>query len=156
VAVKIVYPFDPDDLEANQPPFVEELVSLLSQGHQAALDEIVKMVANLKQQGRESRYLKKLEGYPLWELKSRSRGGDKGGARVYLFIGPDTTFFLCHAEYKSESEAAKLLLEDTAYIATAFQQGKRILPSRERKNDEIKGSKNIKGDGKTTTNKSKK
>lgn len=154
--VKIVYPFDPDNLDADQPPFVEDLVDLLGQGHQVALDEIVKMVADLKQQGRESRYLKKLEGYPLWELKSRSRGGEKGGARVYLFIGPDTTFFLCHAEYKAESEAAQMLLEDTAYMAAAFQQGKRVLPHKERKNDETKAIKKTKGQRNAATNKPKK
>jgi hypothetical protein len=151
MSVKIVYPFDPDNLEADQPPFVEDLTELLSKGHQVALDEIVKMVADLKQQGRESRYLKKLEGYPLWELKSRSRGGEKGGARVYLFIGPDTTFFLCHAEYKAESEAAKQLLEDTAYIAVAFQKGRSVLPSKERRYDENNSAKKITKQNKNQT-----
>lgn len=130
MAVKIVYPFDPDDLTAEQPPLIEDLIALLDQGHQAALSTIVKMIADLKQQGRKSRYLKKLEGYPLWELKSRSRGGEKGGARVYLFIGPDDTFFLCHAEYKAERKAAQQLLEDTAYTALAFQKGIPVLPER--------------------------
>lgn len=133
MAVKIVYPFDPDDLEADQPPFVEDLVELLSQGHRAALDAIVKMVTDLKANGRESRYLKKLEGYPLWELKTRSRGGEKGGARVYLFIGPSSTFYLCHAEFKPESEAEQTLIEDTAYIALAFKEGKSVLPQRKGK-----------------------
>jgi hypothetical protein len=132
MAVKIVYPFDPDNLEVEQPPFIEDLIELLLQGHQTTLDEIIKMIADLKQQGRKCRFLKKLEGYPLWELKSRSRGGEKGAARVYLFIGPDSTFFLCRAEYKTESQAAQILLEDTAYIATAFQQGKPILPRKEK------------------------
>jgi hypothetical protein len=48
MSVKIVYPFDPDHLDAEQPPFVEDLVELLGQGYQTALDEIVKMVADLK------------------------------------------------------------------------------------------------------------
>jgi hypothetical protein len=144
VPVKIVYPFDPDYLGAAQPPFVEDLTNLLGQGHQTALDEIVKMVADLKQQGRESRYLKKLEGYPLWELKSRSRGGEKGGARVYMFIGPDDTFFLCRAEYKAESAADETLLEDTAYIALAFQKGKSVLPGKERNYEKENFSKTAK------------
>jgi hypothetical protein len=131
--VKIVYPFDPDDLAAEHPPFVEDLIELLAQGHQETLDTIIKMAADLKQHGRNSRYLKKLESYPLWELKSRSRGGEKGGARVYLFIGPDDAFFLCHAEYKAENEAAQQLLEDTAYIALSFQKGLPVLPIKERK-----------------------
>ncbi len=141
MAVKIVYPFDPDELDAEQPPFVEDLVDLLEHGHRTALAEIVKMVADLKANGRDSRYLKKLEGYPLWELKSRSRGGEKGGARVYLFIGPDTTFFLCHAEWKPDNEADELLLEDTAYIATAFQEGHKVLPEKKGKRHENKNHK---------------
>jgi hypothetical protein len=141
MAVKIVYPFDPDDLSAEHPPLVEDLIELLAQGHQEALDTIVKMAADLKQHGRNCRYLKKLEGYPLWELKSRSRGGEKGGAKVYLFIGPDDTFFLCHAEYKAENKAAQQLLEDTAYIALAYQKGIPVLPKKERKSNEDKTSK---------------
>ena len=31
MAVKIVYPFDPDNLEADQPPFIEDLIELLLQ-----------------------------------------------------------------------------------------------------------------------------
>jgi hypothetical protein len=140
MAVRLVYPFDPDDLEALQPPFVEDLIELMMQGHQLALTEIIKMVADLKANGRSSRYLKKLEGYPLWELKSRSRGGEKGGARVYLFIGPDSSFYLCHAEWKSNYEADKRLLEDTAYMALAFKEGKSLVPV-ERINHETNSSK---------------
>jgi hypothetical protein len=140
MAVRLVYAFDPDALQDPQPPFVEDLIELMTQGHQLALTEIIKMVADLKANGRSSRYLKKLEGYPLWELKSRSRGGEKGGARVYLFIGPDSSFYLCHAEWKTDHEADERLLEDTAYMALAFKEGKSLV-STERMNHETSASK---------------
>ena len=70
-------------------------------------------------------------GGPLVELKSRSRGGDKGGARIYLFRGLNDTFFLCRAECKHEAQADAVLLADTAEIASAYRDGLPIFPRRE-------------------------
>ena len=87
------------------------------------------MVAALKEQGNESGFLKKLKGTPISELKSHSRGGQKGGARVYLFEGPEETFFLCRAEWKPDDEANQELLDDTAYILLAYKFGRSVFPS---------------------------
>ena len=95
---RIAYPFDPDDLRAKNPPFVQDLLELKRRGYSETIGEVSKMVAALKEQGNESGFLKKLKGTPISELKSHSRGGQKGGARVYLFEGPEETFFLCRAE----------------------------------------------------------
>ena len=87
------------------------------------------MVAALKEQGNESGFLKKLKGTPISELKSHSRGGQKGGARVYLFEGPEETFFLCRAEWKPDDEANQELLDDTAYILLTYKFGRAVFPS---------------------------
>ncbi|NJK46304.1 MAG: hypothetical protein HC933_20510 [Pleurocapsa sp. SU_196_0] len=71
---RIAYPYDPDDLEARNPPFVQDLVELKRRGYVETLGEISKMVAALKEQGHESGFLKKLKGTPISELKSHSRG----------------------------------------------------------------------------------
>lgn len=127
---RIAYPYDPDDLEAQNPPFVQDLIDLKQRGYHETIAEISKMVAALKEQGSESGFLKKLTGTPILELKSHSRGGQKGGARVYLFEGPEKTFFLCHAEWKQADTPSQLLLEDTAYILEAFKQGQSVFPPR--------------------------
>lgn len=136
--VRIAYPYDPDDLEAKNPPFVQDLVNLKRGGYVESIGEIIKMVAALKEQGLESGFLKKLKGTPISELKSHSRGGQKGGARVYLFAGARLegnvqVFFLCRAEWKPNDAANPEMLEDTAYILLALKNKRPIFPKRVKK-----------------------
>ena len=126
----IAYPYFSDRLQDPYPPLVEDLIHLRRTGHHECIQQIIRMVVDLKTYGTDSRFFKGLGG-PLSELKSRARGGDKGGARVYLFRGLNDTFFLCRAECKHENEADAVLLVDVLEIATAYRQGIRIFPSRE-------------------------
>ena len=135
---RIAYPYDPDDLQAKNPPFVQDLLELKRNGYSKTIGEISKMVAALKEQGNESGFLKKLKGTPISELKSHSRGGQKGGARVYLFEGIRArddihVFFLCRAEWKPGDAANPEMLEDTAYILSATQEGRAVFPERVKK-----------------------
>ena len=126
----IAYPYFPDRLEDLHPPLVKDLVDLKHSGHHDCIAQMVRMVADLKNHGTDSRFFKGLGG-PLVELKSRSRGGDKGGSRIYLFQGLEETFFLCRAECKHGNEADAVLLADTAEIAAAYRKGLPIFPPRE-------------------------
>jgi hypothetical protein len=128
----IAYPFDPDELEAKYPPFMQDVLMLKLTGHHEAVREIVKMVKALKQLGLECGFVKKLKGSPLMELRSHSRGGDKGGARVYFFQAPNQTFLLCGAEKKQGTKANPILLEDSAYILLAFKQNRPVFPAKKR------------------------
>jgi hypothetical protein len=130
---RIAYPYDPDDLDTINPLFVQDLIFLKQHGYVQTITEISKMVAALKEQGSDSGFLKKLTGTPILELKSHSRGGQKGGARVYLFEGPEDSFLLCRAEWKQGNSPSQLLLEDTAYILEAFKQGRLVFPLSVRK-----------------------
>lgn len=135
---RIAYPFDPDDLQAKNPPFVQDLLELKRGGYVETISEISKMVAALKEQGNESGFLKKLRGTPISELKSHSRGGQKGGARVYLFEGVRSrdniqVFFLCRAEWKPNDAPNQEMLEDTAYILAAVKDEKTVFPDRVKK-----------------------
>lgn len=62
---------------------VRDLLAMRAVGQRAAVTAIIRMVRDLKASGRDSRYALPLKGLPLWELKTRSRGGEKGGARVW-------------------------------------------------------------------------
>lgn len=132
---RIAYPFDPDYLDAPYPPLVEDLVELKLRGYHESVREVIKMVAALKKQGSRSGFLKKLKGSPLLELKPNSRGGQKGGVRVYLFQGvtedDEELFLLCRAEWKQGNQASESLLEDTAYILLAYKNGDSIFPVKE-------------------------
>jgi hypothetical protein len=126
----IAYPYYPDKLEDAYPPLVTDLIHLKHSGHHDCIGQMIRMVADLKKFGTDSRFYKGLGG-PLVELKTRSRGGDKGGARIYLFRGIENTFFLCRAECKHNNQADAILLSDVVKIATAYRKGQPIFPFRE-------------------------
>jgi hypothetical protein len=124
----IAYPYDPDDLEARYPPFMKDVLDLKLKGNHQAVEEIIKMVRALKELGLDCGFVKKLKGSPLLELRTHSRGGNKGGVRVYFFQAPNNTFMLCRAEWKQGSKANQTLLEDSAYILLAFKQNRPVFP----------------------------
>ena len=131
VTVRIAYPFDPDDLEATNPPFVQDLIDLKLNGYTQTVAELCKMIADLKHNGVECRFLKQLRNYAMLELKSRSRGGQKGGARAYLFRIKQT-FLICRAEWKPDNEPSLECLEDTAYILKAFKERRKVFPPQQK------------------------
>lgn len=124
----IAYPYDPDDLDARYPPFMQDVVNLKLKGNHQAVEEIIKMVKALKELGLNCGFVKKLKGSPLLELRSHSRGGNKGGVRVYFFQAPHNTFMLCRAEWKQSVKANPILLEDSAYILLAFKHNRPVFP----------------------------
>jgi hypothetical protein len=125
----IAYPFYPNKLGVQNPPLIEDLIELEANGHHDCVTQIINMIADLKINGTESRYLKKMRGAFL-ELKTASRGGDKGGARVYLFKTAKETFYLCRAECKQGNEADAVLLYNTLEILQAFLNQQALFPKR--------------------------
>jgi hypothetical protein len=124
---RIAYPYDPDELEVSHPPFVQDLLLIRQANQWQALQEIGKMVAALKNLGLKCGFTKKLFDSPLYELKTHSRGGEKGGARAYFFRSNDN-FLICRAECKNGNEPDPELLESAAYILLAFKTGKPVFP----------------------------
>jgi hypothetical protein len=125
---RIRYPFDPDRLDAKHPLLVEDLIQMRREKQLDALLELGKMVAALKALGLDCGFAKKLHSSPIYELKSHSRGGQKGGARAYFFRGGKDDFMICHAECKPDKEANADLLSDTAYILEAYENNIPIFP----------------------------
>jgi hypothetical protein len=126
----IAYPFHPNRLQDKHPPFMVDLIALELSGHHDCVTQIINMIADLKNNGKDSRFLKTFTGGIL-ELKSRARGGDKGGARAYLFRGELGEYFLCHAECKQGNAADARLLADTAEILIGYETlGTKLFPKR--------------------------
>ena len=125
---RIAYPYDPDELEAKHPPFVQDLIAMHEANQLQALMEIGKMIAALKQLGLKSGFTKKMFDSPLYELKTHSRGGQKGGARAYLFRSNDN-FLICRAECKVSNQPDPELLESAAYMLLAFKTGRPVFPA---------------------------
>ncbi len=119
------YPFDPNTISRKiEPPIIEDLKSLTTANKYACLVALQKMIFDLKQNAHESRYLRTLHEYPaVLELKNASRGGEAGGARVYLYRAAEHEYHLCAAECKTDSRADLALLERTAMIAFAWKKG---------------------------------
>ncbi len=96
-------------------------------GRQEVVDECITMLADFFREGKNSRYCKVMKGL-FWKLKSRSRGGLKGGTRVYFFwVGENyQEAALVRAEYKPGSEPDVAILNSVAEVIEAYQQGKKV------------------------------
>jgi hypothetical protein len=81
VKLRIRYAFHPDNLSAKNPRLVEDLQDFSLE----AIVATIKMIADFYEFGLESRCVKKLQGLPVWELKTQSRGGVKV-AREFTFL----------------------------------------------------------------------
>jgi phage-related protein len=119
VSAIICYTRSPKRLDAKHPLLIEDLLKLAYAGRQGCVTGIVKMIADLYEQGESCRYIKALGG-ALYELKTRT---PTGGARVYFFRGAHQEFVLCRAECKREKAASLTLLESTAEILEAHLAG---------------------------------
>jgi hypothetical protein len=124
----IRYPYEPNDI-VGHPPFIDDLLDLRDDNKYDALQAIGAMVYDLRQYGTDSRYLEAMTGLPILELKTRARGGQTGGARVYLYRADEREFHLCAAEAKRGSTPTRSLLERTALIALAWRRNLEVFPT---------------------------
>ena len=94
---------------------------------------MIEMLTDLHQMGRDSRFLKKMKNNLVWALKTRSRGGQKGGARVYLFFyTPETktAAVIVNAEIKDGDEPSEAKLIEVLEVALAFKHNPRVMKER--------------------------
>jgi hypothetical protein len=122
------YPYEPNDIQG-YPPFIDDLLDLRDAKKHQALQAIGTMVYDLRQHSTNSRYLETMIGYPILELKTRSRGGETGGTRVYLYRADENEFHLCAAETKRGNTPTQRLLERTALIAVAWRRNLEVFPT---------------------------
>jgi hypothetical protein len=128
--VKLLEPRHPNHLDAPHAMIVQDLIGLAEAGNQDALNAIIAMLEDLREHGLESRFIKNLKGTPVWELKTRARGGQKGGARVYWFPlqikqEPDHTetfAVIVNAEVKTGDTPNPNKLKEALEIYLAFKR----------------------------------
>jgi hypothetical protein len=116
----------PHRLKVKHPILIEELLELEQRGKQKAVAAMLAMLEDLHESGRGSRFLSKLTGTPLWELKPASRGGEKGGARVYLFVLEDDEAGVVNCEVKEGVVADREKLRVGLEIVVAYKRGVRV------------------------------
>ncbi len=113
----------PLELRAKRPIIVDELLALEDAGKQRGVSMMIKMLSDLHVQGRNSRYLVKLESSPIWELKSTSRGGEVGGARIYLFLVEGDGAGIVNCEIKEGNAPNFETLRVVLTVIAAYKQG---------------------------------
>lgn len=127
MATRFVLPFHPDRLDARHPRLIEDLREMIETGGPDALAMAIDMLRDLHRSGHLSRFARKLHGPPLWELKPLTRGGKKGGVRVYFtFIDPPTRAMLFNAGVKSGDAPDTAKLREALEILTAFRDGVKV------------------------------
>jgi hypothetical protein len=131
---RISYTQSPD---ARNTHLIEDLVEMVRDGKQGCVDGVVKMIADLHENGSDCRYLKALGG-GLLELKTRT---PTGGSRVYLFQGSEGEYILCRAECKRETKANTTLLEHTAEEFVKYQEKTKKAKVNHEKDNDKKDSK---------------
>ena len=115
---------EPHRLEAVHPVIIEELLSLAADRKSVAVTTIIEMLASLHDEGRSSPYLVKLSHSPLWELKPMSRGGERGGCRVYLFLLPTGEAGIVNCEVKKpDAKASQSKLAVGLRTMKAYNEG---------------------------------
>jgi hypothetical protein len=117
----------PERLTAKNSRIIEDLLELAKTGHQEVVNTMITMLEDFHKHGFESRYVKKLKGLPIWELKSRSRGGAKGGARVYFFLTGENEAAIINAESKTGDAPSSSKLDEVAAILFAHEAGVPVL-----------------------------
>ena len=101
---------------AKRAAIIDDLLSMAAAGQQAAVDAAITMLADLHQNGRDSSFAKKLQGQPVWELKTHARGGIKGGTRVYFYFRGGGAAVIVNAETKKGDTASVALLVEAKRV----------------------------------------
>jgi hypothetical protein len=117
--------YNPTRLDAKNSRIIEQWLELAKAGQQPAVNTMVEMVTDLYQNGHKSRFIKSLKGLPLLELKTTSRGGEKGGARVYFFFA-EGKVVICNCEVKKDDEASETVLNEALAMLKAYSNGQTI------------------------------
>lgn len=89
---------------------LDDLLALADAGQQEAVNTAIAMLRDLFTQGHRSSYARKLQGLPIWELKSHARGGAKGGTRIYFYFRSDGDQVIVSAEVKTGDAPSAVLL----------------------------------------------
>lgn len=125
----LVYVHLPNRLREQHVRIVECLLEMNRAGHRDAVWQCIKLCQDVREHGHESRFVHSLKGYPgISELKPTTRGGERGGARVYFFWLADGRPVLVNAEVKAEGAGSNEALIEEAYDALLAVKTGRLKP----------------------------
>lgn len=82
------------------------------------------MLTDLYIHGYQSNYAQKLKSLPIWELKSHTRGGVKGGMRVYFYFRSNGDIVMVNAETKAGIAPSATLLKEATHVALLDKERK--------------------------------
>lgn len=103
---------------------LDDLLELASTGKQAAVNMAITMLTDLYAQGHQSSYAQKMKSLPIWELKSRTRGGAKGGIRIYFYFRSNGDIVIVNAEAKPGTNPNVMLLKEATHVAVMDKERK--------------------------------
>jgi hypothetical protein len=114
----------PSRLSAPQPIVIQDMLDLVTSGYTEALSEIIDMLDELCASGHGSPYVRKLQGIPFSELKSTTRRGQRGGARVYFWFlaNGDAAIVNCEAKHP-DAPTSTAKLKQCLAVYNAYQAG---------------------------------
>lgn len=116
-------PFSPHRLEARHPRIIEDLLEVARTHEPAVASATIGMLADLHQNGASGQFVRKLQGLPLFELKTNARGRGKGGARIYFAFTPDGEALVINAEVKSGDAPSAAKIVEATKILLAYRDG---------------------------------
>lgn len=108
---------------AQRAAILDDLLDMVASGQQDAVNTAIVMLRDLFEHAHRSSYAQKLQGLPIWELKSHARGGAKGGTRIYFYFRRNGDQVIVNAEVKEGHTASANRLKEATLAA--LQDGQR-------------------------------
>lgn len=123
VATAFLLRYRPWHLEARHPLIIEELLEIARAHDPSVIKAMIDMLADLHDRGTDSRFVRKLRGLPLFELKTQARGRSKGGARIYFAFTTAGQALLLGAEVKRDETPSATKIHDALAVLIAYREG---------------------------------
>jgi hypothetical protein len=107
-----------------RPALLDDLLAFAEAGQQRAVNAAIAMLTELHRATRviDCSYAHKLQGLPIWELKTHARGGSVGGTRIYSYLRPDGTPVVVNAEIKEDDAPGQALREAVRVTQAALRR----------------------------------
>ncbi|GGJ39578.1 hypothetical protein [Deinococcus roseus] len=108
------------------PLLIEDLLKMAEASKHEAVSACLAMCEDLYLNGSRSRYIRPIQGSPLYELRTQARD-QKACARVYFYWRNPEEVVLVHAETTDHDRVSMKLLNGCAAVRSADLQGRNVL-----------------------------
>lgn len=123
--MRLLQPKHPNNPLAQRSLIVDMLLDLEEQQCQDGVGEILGMLEELyhAEKPGQCRFAVSMKHTVLWELKSETRGGRRGGARVYWFPTEHNEAVICACEVKEGDAPNQALLALALRLYKQYEDG---------------------------------